>query len=301
MKKLFTALALCLLASVSFAKTLKIQIPFAPGYYGDLHARSLAEYLTKHGHETIVVNSTTGGGNLAMDTVANDRNSTVITQAGAGYLSFYTTTRNPYGDIQTKFVYPIGWNQWVVYTKADTVFTGPASFNQASYASSGVGSSSHLFFAKISQDLNADMIHLPYKGSSAAALDVAAGRVTYMIDTAQAGERLAGMGIRPLFILANQRSPFYANIPTAKEVGVRSLEGMYDYSTLYYVMNANFDPVLKREIIKLLDQHNHQYSPAEFEQKFGVIRPETLNTDTVDSNLKQQSRRVIELQQQFIK
>lgn len=289
------------LLSFAAAETLRIQIPFAPGFYGDIHARSLADYLVKNGIDTAVVNSTTGGGNLALDTVVNDHNSRIITQGGAGFLSFYVNSRNPYGAIQTKFFYPVGWNQWIVYARPGLQFAGEKSFSKASYASSGVGSSSHLYFAKISADLNADMIHLPYKGSAAAAVDVAAGRVDYMIDTTQAMDRLAGMGIRPLFILANQRSKFKPEVPTAEQVGVKSLLNMYEYSNLYYIINANFEPAHKAKIVRLIQQHNLQFSPAEYEQKFGVKRPESLNTDQVDENLKKHARHVMELQKQFLK
>ena len=288
-------------ASWAHSQPLRIQIPFAPGFYGDIHARSLADYMTRHGLETVVINSTTGGGNLALDTVVNDHNSRIITQGGAGFLSFYVNNRNRYGDIQTRFFYPVGWNQWVVYGRPGLVFTGEKSFANASYASSGIGSSSHLYFAKISTDLDANMIHLPYKGSAAAAVDVAAGRVDYMIDTTQALDRLAGLGLQPLFILSNQRSQIYPSILTAEQAGVRSLKNMYEYSNLYYIMNANFDPALKKQVVGLIQQHNFQFSSIEYEKKFGVKHPGILNTDRVDSNLKKHFVHVKELQEKFLK
>jgi tripartite-type tricarboxylate transporter receptor subunit TctC len=248
-----------------------------------------------------VINSTTGGGNLALDTVVNDHNSRIITQGGAGFLSFYVNNRNPYGDIQTRFFYPVGWNQWVIYARPGLQFTGEKSFTKTSYASSGVGSSSHLYFAKISADLDADMVHLPYKGSGAAAVDVAAGRVDFMIDTTQAMGRLVGMGLQPLFILADERSVLYPKLPTAKQAGIKSLLNMYEYSNLYYIMNANFDPALKEKIVRLMQEHNLQFTPNEYEQKFGVKRPARLNTDQVDVNLKKHAQHVMQLQKQFLK
>lgn len=299
MKKLI-AFVLFSLATWAFAQPLRIQIPFAPGYYGDTHARSLADYLGKHGIEATVINSTTGGGNLALDTVANDHNSRIITQGGAGFLSFYINTRNPYGGAMVSYIYPVGLNQWVVYARPGLKFTGPSSFKQASYASSGVGSSTHLFFAKIDADLSANMVHLPYKGSSAAAIDVAAGRVDFMVDTAQASTKLAAMGIQPVFLLSKQRNELYLDIPTAVQVGVKSLLDMYDYSTLYYVVNANFDPVLRDRLVSLMHQHNQQYPNKDFELKFGVRNPGRLTATDVDAKLKGHAQHIIELQKKFI-
>ena len=300
MKKLLLILTLSV-ASWAHSQPLRIQIPFAPGFYGDIHARSLADYMTNHGIETVVINSTTGGGNLALDTVVNDHASRIITQGGAGFLSFYVNNRNRYGDIQTRFFYPVGWNQWLVYSRPGLVFAGGKSFVNTSYASSGIGSSSHLYFAKISADLGANMVHLPYKGSAAAAVDVAAGRVDYMIDTTQALERLTGLGLQPLFILSHKRSEIYPRIPTAEQAGVSSLKNMYDYSNLYYIMNANFDPELKKKIVNLIQQHNRQFSPAEYEKKFGVKHPGSLDPDSVDTNLKKHFAHVRELQEKFLK
>jgi tripartite-type tricarboxylate transporter receptor subunit TctC len=300
MKKLLLTLLLLTTSWVS-AQSVRIQIPYAPGYYGDTHARSLSEYMAKHGIEATVMNSVAGGGNLALDNVVNDHHSKIITQAGAGFLSFYVNNRNPYGAIQLKFFYPVGWNQWVIYGRPGMKFTGTKSFARTSYASSGVGSSTHLFFAKISADLDADMIHLPYKGSAAAAVDVAAGRVDFMIDTTQALDRLVGLGLQPLFILADERSVIHPNLPTAKQAGVTSLLNMYDYGNLYYVMNANFDSGLRDKIVLLIQEHNLQFSPVEYEKKFGVKRPVRLTAEQVDVKVKKHAQHVMELQKQLFK
>jgi tripartite-type tricarboxylate transporter receptor subunit TctC len=300
MKKLLLTLCLAVCAWAN-AETLRIQIPFAAGFYGDIHARSLAEYMSAHGVETVVINSTTGGGNLALDTVVNDHASRIITQGGAGFLSFYVNNRNRYGDIQTRFFYPVGWNQWVIYARPGLKFLGEKSFVNTSYASSGVGSSSHLYFAKINADLNANMVHLPYKGSSAAAVDVAAGRVDFMIDTTQALERLTSLGLQPLCILSDTPSELYPRLATAQQAGVKSLVNMYEYSNLYYIMNANFDPVLKKKIVQLMQQHNRKFSSTEYEKKFGVKHPGTLDPDRVDAKLKRHFEHVKELQEKFLK
>ena len=302
MKRILAILALSLLSTLAMARPLKIQIPFAPGFWGDIHARSLADYLSRNGHETVVINAQGGGSNVALDAAANDKDTTVITQAGAGFMALYQTYKNsPTAFDQIETVFPVGNNHWILYSAPGVKFTGPQSFNKTAFASSGVGSASHVFFSMINKHYNADMVHIPYKGSSAAALDVAAGRVSFMMDPATNQEKLNALGIQNVCVLLDKRSPLFPNIPTAKEIGIDTLTGQYSMTNLYYVVGSNFDPALKKELAVLIDRHNRQWSAVEYERKFGVGQPDSKTPDQYDRILKAHSTKFVELQTQFIK
>ena len=75
---------------------------------------------------------------------------------------------------------------------------------------------------------------------------------------------------------------------------------MYEYSTLYYVVNANFDPALRDRIVDLMQQHNQQFSNKDFELKFGVRIPDKRTAAAVDAQLKTHAQHIIELQKKFI-
>jgi tripartite-type tricarboxylate transporter receptor subunit TctC len=93
------------------------------------------------------------------------------------------------------------------------------------FASSGIGSTQHIAGEGFKHATGVSMIHVPYKGSSQAHLDVIAGQVQVMFDTTSSamGHIKAGK-LKVLAVTTGQRSAELPNIPTLAEAGVPGFE-----------------------------------------------------------------------------
>jgi tripartite-type tricarboxylate transporter receptor subunit TctC len=114
------------------------------------------------------------------------------------------------------------------------------------FASSGIGSTQHIAGEGFKHATGVAMIHVPYKGSSQAHLDVIAGQVQVMFDTTSSamGHIKAGK-LRVLAVTTAQRSSELPNVPTLAEAGVPGFE----MSTWYGLYVTNGTP---REIVARL-------------------------------------------------
>ena len=90
-----------------------------------------------------------------------------------------------------------------------------------SYASYGIGSTNHLIGELFASRANARLLHVPYKGSAAAATDLMSGQVQIAFDTVsvmlphvQAGK------LKALGILSGSRSQLAPALPTMAEGGI---------------------------------------------------------------------------------
>jgi len=114
------------------------------------------------------------------------------------------------------------------------------------FASSGIGSTQHIAGEGFKHATGVSMIHVPYKGSSQAHLDVIAGQVQVMFDTTSSamGHIKAGK-LKVLAVTTAQRSSELPNVPTLAEAGVPGFE----MSTWYGLYVTHGTP---REIVARL-------------------------------------------------
>ena len=122
------------------------------------------------------------------------------------------------------------------------------------YASSGVGSTQHIAGEGFDIAAGVKCIHVPYKGSSQAHLDVIAGNVQIMFDTTSSamGQIKAGK-FKALAVTTAQRSAELPNVPTLAEAGVTGFE----MSTWYGVFVTTGTPPdvvakLQTEVAKII-------------------------------------------------
>lgn len=126
--------------------------------------------------------------------------------------------------------------------------------NDFKYASSGIGSTQHIAGEGFKHATGVEMIHVPYKGSSQAHLDVIGGQVQIMFDTtSSAMGHIKGGKLKPLAVTTAQRSAELPNVPTLAEAGVPSFE-MSTWYGLYVTAGTPSDVVarLQAETAKIL-------------------------------------------------
>jgi tripartite-type tricarboxylate transporter receptor subunit TctC len=95
------------------------------------------------------------------------------------------------------------------------------------FASSGSGSSTHLSGELFKALAGVDILHVPYKGSSQALIDVISGQVTMLFDNAPSSLPFIEQGkLRALAVTSRKRLPNLPDIPTLEEAGVAGYESL---------------------------------------------------------------------------
>jgi tripartite-type tricarboxylate transporter receptor subunit TctC len=88
------------------------------------------------------------------------------------------------------------------------------------YASTGVGTISHLVMEQLKLAADIDIVHVPYRGAAPALNDLQAGMVQGMFtSTASAAALVAAGRLRPLAVTTPARSPLLPDVPTMAEAG----------------------------------------------------------------------------------
>jgi tripartite-type tricarboxylate transporter receptor subunit TctC len=107
--------------------------------------------------------------------------------------------------------------QLVSYLKA-----APGKYN---FASQGAGTLSHLESELFKMQTGADVVHVPYKGSSQALPDLIAGSSSMMFDSIPGSMPHVKSGkLRVLAVASGKRVSTLPNVPTVNESGVKGFE-----------------------------------------------------------------------------
>jgi tripartite-type tricarboxylate transporter receptor subunit TctC len=174
---------------------LQIVVPFPPGGNTDLIARILAEGLQNAFHSPVVVTSRPGAGtNIGATYVANSKPNgyTMLISAPASFVVNQFIYTNLEYDPDTSFA-PVSLVAEFPNVLVVPPSLGVKSIKQLiekakedsatlSYASSGVGTTSHLAGALFTQMADVNILHVPYKGTSQSVQDLITNRVSMMID-----------------------------------------------------------------------------------------------------------------------
>lgn len=159
---------------------------------------------------------------------------------------------------------------------AELVALMKAKPNEFKYASSGVGSTQHLAGEGFNLAAGVKSIHVPYRGSSQAHLDIIGGSVQIMFDTTSSamGQIKAGK-FKPLALTTATRSSELPQVPTLAEAG----ESGFEMSTWYgmFVTTGTPPEVLARlqtELAKILKMPDIQAKLKGLGGETGSISPE---------------------------
>jgi tripartite-type tricarboxylate transporter receptor subunit TctC len=98
--------------------------------------------------------------------------------------------------------------------------------DQLNYGSSGVGSPGQFWGEMFKAASKVQMVHVPYKGTGPAMIDLASGRIQVILDglPSQLSNIQAGT-IRPLAAMSAARSPKLPDVPTMAEAGYPTVLG----------------------------------------------------------------------------
>ena len=247
------------------ARLIRIVVPFAAGGGSDIVARLVGEQLSKRVGQTVIIENKPGGGaTIGADYVAKsppDGYTLLFTTPGPQILNPYLLKSLPYDpkdftgvamllksvnlmvvgkDVPAKSV-----RELIDYAKAN-----PGKLN---FASSGVGTSSHLAGELFKSMAGIDITHVPYRGNALVIQDLLAGNVQISIDAFQALlPQVQSGALRALGVAALERSTVLPDVPTIAE----TLPG-YDASSINYISAPAGTPTpvverLNREINSIM-------------------------------------------------
>ena len=144
------------------------------------------------------------------------------------------------------------------------------------YASSGVGSTQHIAGEGFNLAAGVQSIHVPYKGSSQAHLDVIAGNVEIMFDTtSSAMSQIKAGKFKALALTTSSRSAELPNVPTLAEAGVSGFE-MSTWYGLFVTGGTPPDVVakLQGELARILKLPDVQAKLKGLGGEVGTLTPE---------------------------
>ena len=242
LRSLWAAAAVLSLTPLAHAQSypsrpIRIVVPFSPGGAADVPARILGQKLSETlGQQIIIDNRPGAGSTIGAELVAK--------AAPDGYtLLFLTNTHFVSAALYKKLAYD-ALNDFVPITEignAPNVLVVHPSLPARSvkelialarsmpgkidYASSGNGSSQHLFGALFLSMTGTNMMHIPYKGSGPAATDLISGQVQVGFPgIAIALPHVTSGRLRALGVTSATRSPELPNVPTIAEAGVKGYD-----------------------------------------------------------------------------
>lgn len=114
-----------------------------------------------------------------------------------------------------------------IHTLAEFLAAAKNSAKPISYGSFGVGSSYHIYGEALKRSQKLQLLHVPYKGEAFALQDLLAGSIDAIFVSVGTGRPQVQAGkIRPLAIVAPNRSSVMPSVPTFKESGVSGLDAV---------------------------------------------------------------------------
>ena len=219
-------------------KPIKMVVPFPAGGTTDILARAVAADLQKvFGQPVVVENKAGAGGNIGSDSVAKsppDGYTLLMGTVGTHAINVALYPKMPY-DAVKDFV-PVSLVAGVpnvlvaapgfpVSSVRDLIELAKKSPDKTTFASSGNGTSIHLSGELFKQLAGVQMIHVPYKGSSAALPDVMSGQVNVMFDNAPSVmPQIKGGKLKAIAVTSSVRSAALPNVPTIAEAGLPGYE-----------------------------------------------------------------------------
>src|SRR5438445_4761184 len=219
------------------SRPVKLLVPFAAGGPADVYARFLAQRLQEAMGQPFVVENRPGGGAvLGTEIVAKSApdGSTLLVMSNTHTVNESLLPNRPYQLLRDFTpVAPINYSDLVMVvnptvkanTLAEFIALAKAQPGKLNYASSGPGTPYHMAGELFKSMAGVDIVHVPYKESSAARTGVLGGQVDMMLDAVTTMSQQAAAGkVKALGTTGKIRSSVMPNTPTIAEAGVPGYE-----------------------------------------------------------------------------
>ncbi len=226
-------------------KPVRLVTPFPPGGGTDILARALAPRMSESlGGSVIVENRSGAGGLVGIEAVARATPDGYTLLLVSGSLTIIPSlfpnvrydpvkdftpvtlaTRQPYIAV----VHP----SLPAKNIRELIALARARPGQVTYASAGSGGAGHLGMELLKTMVKVNIVHIPYKGSGPALIDVLGGHVSLMFASAPSAMPHIKTGrLRALAMTGSQQSAAVPGVPTIAESGLPGFETYGWYGVL---------------------------------------------------------------------
>jgi len=225
------------LAQAYPTRPMRLVIPFGAGGPTDILGRVTAQKLTEILPEPMIVENRAGaGGMIAHAYVAKtpaDGYTLLFSDIVAGYavnpILFPKTIQynprtdfTPVGDVASGAIFLYSSASLPARNVKELIDLAKSKPGALSFGSAGAGHfPTHIGSELFNVKNGLDVVHIPYKGAGPAMVDVAAGRIAFLMTTGLAAAKpfLDSGKVRALALTGNQRAAAAPDIPTFTEAG----------------------------------------------------------------------------------
>jgi tripartite-type tricarboxylate transporter receptor subunit TctC len=219
------------------SRPVRVVVPFPAGGSNDISARVAADHLRPIWGQPVVVENVSGaGGNIGAAAVGRaepDGHTLLVTPAGPLSINQFLFRSLGY-DPETLVPVTVLCktpNVAIVSTASgirslsELIERARARPEGMTFASQGVGTTSHLTGALFQDLTGTKLVHIPYRGEAPAMTDVVGGRVDMIFSnvTGALAQHQAGR-VRIIAVADTERAPEIPEVPTAAEAGLPAFQ-----------------------------------------------------------------------------
>ena len=245
-------------------KPIRLVVPFNAGAATDIIARTVGEALSKRIGQPVVVDNKGGAaGILGTDAVAKapaDGHTLLLTLSTSMLINQFLYTKLPYNPQKdlalitqvaaapvTLVVHPSvpanNMKELLAYVKAQK--------GKLSYGSWGTGSYAHLAGAYMSKTMDADMVHVAYKGEAPMIQELIGGQLQLCFSSALNTKPFIDSGrVKAIGVTGKQRMDILPKVPTIFEQGVQD-----DAYSIFGWVAMGAPAGIPKEIVDQLSAH----------------------------------------------
>jgi tripartite-type tricarboxylate transporter receptor subunit TctC len=219
------------------SRSITMIVPFPPGGPTDLVARILAQKMSESMGQSVIVDNRGGangnlGAMLAVRAAADGYtllyNTSSITLSPALYKSLSYDVKRDLAPVALTAVVPLALvvgpnvpantvSEFIAYAKANP--------GKLSYGSAGNGNVTHLGAFQFVRANGIDAVHIPYKGSAPADIDLVGGQIQFMTDTVNSVMPFVrDKRLKMLAVTTPKRMTLFPDVPTLAESGMPGFE-----------------------------------------------------------------------------
>ncbi len=218
-------------------RAMTIVVPFAPGGSIDVIARLLGKGMSDRlGQPVVIENKSGAAGVTGADFAAKaspDGYTMVLATSSSIAIMPHLMAKLPF-DPRTDLepITLVARVQELLVTHAGSGIASArelaagakAEPGKLTYGSAGVGGITHLAGELFKREAGIDMVHVPYRGSAPAVVDLLAGRITASIlDNTAFLQHVRAGTLKPLMVPSQTRLALLPDVPTASEAGFPSV------------------------------------------------------------------------------
>jgi len=273
-------------------KAIRLVVGFPPGGGNDAMARLFGQRISERVGKAVVIDNRPGaGGNLAAELVARATPDgyTLMVVSSSHPIQGLLKAHLPYDPIRdfSSVAQLVHYRSVLVATPnlgvhqvRDLLQLAKSKPGQINFVSPGSGTGAHLAGELFRYITGLNIVHIPYKGTGQAIIDLVAGRVELMfapsltvLPHVQAGR------LRALGMTSATRSRIMADLPTLAEAGVKG----YEFGAWYGILGP---PRLPNEVTtKIYAEVQASLATAELKERLFTedLEPAQANANQLDT------------------